>query len=199
MQKHKEPAISASKEQHSSPSGMKGQHKESNVSASKEQICSTSGSKDLHGHRRPDVGRRTSQDDICSSLRTNNVVQGLSFGHDKELSCSTSGRTEGLAQDNNRITSGFSSCTTSRENEMQKIDLCTKFLIQNLVPPALPSDLSNIDDDEWLFGRKHSDGAVEKRFKASSDVSCCGSSASWPHAQYLAEADIYALPYTVPF
>lgn len=200
LQQHKEPAISASKEQLSSPSGMKVQHKESDVSASKEQICSTSGSKDLLGQCRHEIGRRTSQDGICSSVGTTNVDQGLSFGPGKELSCSTSGRNESITLDDNRITSGFSSSITPRENKMQKIDLYTKTLIHNLVPLALPSELFNIvDDDEWLFGKKHSDGVEERRFKASGDVSCCGSSAVGPNAQYLAEAEIYALPYAVPF
>lgn len=195
----KEADTSARKEQVSLPSGSKVQlRKESDISVGREQICSISGSTNtlcLQGHG---VGRIPSQDETCSSLGGKNIVKQLSVGPSKELSCSTSGRTEALALED-QIKSGFSSCTP-QETEMQKIKSYTKFLIQSLVPPALPSEVSNIDDDEWPFQRKYSDGNEAKKFKASGDFSCSGvGSLWWPCAQYLAEAEIYALPYTVPF
>ncbi|KAF5176559.1 hypothetical protein FRX31_033858 [Thalictrum thalictroides] len=64
--------------------------------------------------------------------------------------------------------------------------------------PAIDSS-TNVDDDQnWLFEEE-----AKKRSKLVSDdvaPSGYGNDSTWPpRAYYLPEADIYALPYTVPF
>lgn len=206
MQKHKDPAASASKEQKPSPlTQIKEQRKESDVQVSKEQICSTSGSKDLRGQPGHNVRRISSQDEISSLPGNNKVVQGLVFRRNQEISCSTSGRIEGTSVDVKpsldckRVPSSGSSSLSKHEIEMQKIEQQAKLLFQSLGPPALPTELPNDDDEDWLFGRKHSAVAEDKKVKAGNDLPSCGSFALQPRAQYFAEAQIYALPYTVPF
>ncbi|KAM7514045.1 hypothetical protein LguiA_003628 [Lonicera macranthoides] len=77
---------------------------------------------------------------------------------------------------------------TSFEDEMRR--LCWVF-------PPLKNEEPEFDDLEWLFRRKIQNS--EKKFRSGREVSCCGNSTLWPRAHYLAEADIYTLPYTVPF
>ena len=61
------------------------------------------------------------------------------------------------------------------------------------------------DDEDWLFGNKDEDRSA-KRLRASNDVQsqvdnlpCSASAVMQPRAHYLANAEIYALPFTVPF
>lgn len=197
IQIQKEPATVVSKERVSFPSIMKEQHKESDLSASKVQICSTSGTKVFPGQGH-DIYRKATQEGICSVLGRANIPRANSFVRGKELSCSASG-SECHSQDDRLTESGFSSGIMSHERKMQKINRYTETLFKNLVPLG-PREISSTDDNEWLFEKKQRlEGSEEKKFRASNDVSCCGSSVMRPHAQYLAKAEIYALPYVVPF
>lgn len=99
----------------------------------------------------------------------------------REQHCSTSGRTEIFKQQN------YSQYTN---------------LIKNLCQMALPCELVN-NDEEWLFRGKPSDKVLnksnqEKQFAVGRDITCSGSSMQ-PCARYLQEAEMFALPYTVPF
>lgn len=91
------------------------------------------------------------------------------------------------------------SCSKVHENS---IEFQYKNLIENWLPPSLPSDNLDLDDDQsWLFQRKPKQARVEEKNIGSSNDKTCGSCSSlWqPRAQYLPEVDLYALPYTVPF
>lgn len=151
-------------------------HKEPNLG--KESICSTSGRSELSTPLRKDT-----------PLQSHRV-------EDKKPSCSTSGTNEVFAQ----VDVSIPSASTPFEKELQAVSLLYKELIGSWVPPAPWIELSSLDDEEWLFSRKHQDDSQgEKRYKPNSDLSCRGSSKLQPRAQYLQEADIYALPYTLPF
>jgi hypothetical protein len=89
--------------------------------------------------------------------------------------------------------------TNACENKIQGAESPHTTLIENWVPSQFELCQSEIDDEEWLFGaqRKWRDGS--KRHKTADDVSCCRSSTLRHQAYLLPEADIYALPFTVPF
>lgn len=73
-----------------------------------------------------------------------------------------------------------------------------KSLIEDWVPPPLHFELNDSNDEDWLFGRKQQSQGL-KRLKSSNDMPCQQSSTLWPCAHFLPEADIYALPYSIPF
>ncbi|KAI3922604.1 hypothetical protein MKX01_006293 [Papaver californicum] len=112
-----------------------------------------------------------------------------------EQSCSTSGRNELHAQDDVHVSTSCGSKSAPRG-----IDLQFRDLIENWVPPTLQLYRTDFDDQEWLFEMNPQRKHEAKRLKPSSnDIdSCCGSF-GWPRAFYLPAADMYALPYTVPF
>ncbi|CAL5418482.1 unnamed protein product [Camellia sinensis] len=136
----------------------------------------------------------------------------------KERLTSTSGRTDSTSQefcstsvgidassqvlttqpikDEGGSSSGIVSIAPSYVNKIRNVDSFYKDLIENWVPPLVQSEQTDLGEQEWLFQRKNQDG---ERCQASSNVLCRGSSTLWPHAQYLPEVDIYALPFTVPF
>ncbi|XP_060199852.1 uncharacterized protein LOC132628135 [Lycium barbarum] len=107
-------------------------------------------------------------------------------------SASTSGRIHSVAVDK-----ATPSCSKVHENS---IEFQYKNLIENWLPPSLlQSDHLDVDDDQaWLFQRKPKQRRVEETNVCSNDTTC-GSSALWPRAQYLQGADLYALPFTIPF
>lgn len=76
-------------------------------------------------------------------------------------------------------------------------------LIENFIPPIqhLGSTDANDDDQDWLFGRKHEQEPMQldKIGTVDSQISCYSSCSMWPLARHLPDADIYALPYTIPF
>ncbi|KAK2982273.1 hypothetical protein RJ640_020825 [Escallonia rubra] len=161
-------------------------HKEPDASVSKDQICSTSG--------RTEQPRKHESENFCSTSVGTDPAQGFSF-RNKEASCSTSGRTE-VDKKYTRVVVA----STSLDSELDRVHSLYKDLVANWTPPALERQLHEFDDQEWLFGRKHEEKQVEKRYKPTTGISCSTSSTLWPpRAQYLPEADIYALPYTLPF
>lgn len=88
----------------------------------------------------------------------------------------------------------------SRDDEMQNAEALFKSLFDNFVaPPILSEPKCSNDDQEWLFGTKQQK-REPKRPEPISEVICRDSNnASWPQAHYLPAADVYALPFTVPF
>ncbi|XP_022144272.1 chromatin assembly factor 1 subunit A-like [Momordica charantia] len=73
-------------------------------------------------------------------------------------------------------------------------------LFEKWIPPPLQLE-QQMDDEEWLFGTRKQDGQTTKATtnKAFSPVPSCRSSSLWPRGQYLPDADVYSLPYTIPF
>ncbi|KAJ0674741.1 hypothetical protein HanLR1_Chr12g0443341 [Helianthus annuus] len=66
-------------------------------------------------------------------------------------------------------------------------------LIGSWLPPVYQAELP---DDDWLSSSKPSRSSV---LKVDAET-CWESVASWqPCARFLAEVDIHALPYTIPF
>lgn len=99
-----------------------------------------------------------------------------------------------------RVAVDYATPSCSKVNE-NSIEFQYKNLIENWLPPSLQSDNLDLDDDQsWLFERKPKHTRLEEKNVGSDDTTCGSSSASWPpRAQYLPDADLYSLPYTVPF
>ncbi|KAL5778239.1 hypothetical protein ACOSP7_011165 [Xanthoceras sorbifolium] len=126
----------------------------------------------------------------------------------KEQSCSTNyinGELPTVISDSARKENVESSgaktavCATTSYDETEEQRLYQS-LMDDLAstPVLLRAEMDFADDQEWLFETKHPRQA-SKKLKASDDVSCRQSSTMFPRAQYLPEADIYSLPYTIPF
>ncbi|KAL4575468.1 hypothetical protein LXL04_022312 [Taraxacum kok-saghyz] len=87
---------------------------------------------------------------------------------------------------------------TKSEKKMMKKHSKYEKLIGGWVPPVLePQVVPGDDDDDWLKGSgKTTSGARSSRVD---DVEMCREMLWQPCARFLVEADVYALPYTVPF
>ncbi|KAL4310288.1 hypothetical protein GQ457_01G009070 [Hibiscus cannabinus] len=89
--------------------------------------------------------------------------------------------------------------TSSKESKILKAALQYKTLIDDWLPPVPHLELYNdYNGDDWLLPRKQLDKPVARR-SDDSIFPCHSSSTSWPRAQYLPDAEVFALPYTVPF
>ncbi|XP_008221233.1 PREDICTED: uncharacterized protein LOC103321223 [Prunus mume] len=150
--------------------------------------CSPSGRVDLLPPERTEVDLAQSQ----PRAETNAQLGRVSSKPDQDLPCSTSEGMETIGQKR--------SASAAFENQIQSEDSLHATLIENWIPP--PDQFADVGDgdEEWLFGTKHQNRCGSKRFKASNnEVSSCTRSALWPQAQWLLEAGVYALPFTVPF
>ncbi|GMP81671.1 hypothetical protein CsSME_00036304 [Camellia sinensis var. sinensis] len=155
--------------------------KESDDVVTKERLTSTSGRTDSTSQHDSEIGLGRSQEFCSTSVGIDASSQVL---------------TTQPIKDEGGSSSGIASIATSYVNKIPKVDSFYKDLIENWVPPLVQSEQTDLGEQEWLFQRKNQDG---ERCQASSNVLCRGSSTLWPHAQYLPEVDIYALPFTVPF
>ncbi|KAK8607446.1 hypothetical protein V6N13_053181 [Hibiscus sabdariffa] len=171
-------------------------HKDPEVLPSKEQPCSTSGKIDeafVQGTREhvPRPGRE-SEEHLCStaSIRHSELTHKLS----KEKPCSSSGASESVVC-NAQATLPTSLCSSCSPT----LALGFKNLVEDWVVPTLQSELTSFGDEDWLFQKKQNLNDGVKSIKDGNIGSCQMNSTSWPHAIFLPEADIYALPYTVPF
>jgi len=82
---------------------------------------------------------------------------------------------------------------TRSEKKILKKHAKYEKLIGSWLPPVFQSDLP---DDDWLSSSKTSSSSILK----GEAETCRESVASWqPCARFLAEVDMHALPYTVPF
>ncbi|XP_023002403.1 uncharacterized protein LOC111496256 [Cucurbita maxima] len=70
-------------------------------------------------------------------------------------------------------------------------------LFDKWVPPTLQLGQQTVDE-EWLFGTKKQDERT-KTNQAFSHAPICRRSSLWPRGQFVPEADVYLLPYTIPF
>ncbi|KAL2895354.1 Myb-like protein U [Bienertia sinuspersici] len=101
---------------------------------------------------------------------------------------------------------------SSHDRRMQKKDAVYQNLFVDWgLTPSLERNRSvvdeNDDDEDWLFSKKDEDKAA-KRSSASDDIRSCAdnmntpcavSAVMQPRACLLADSEIYALPFTVPF
>ncbi|KAJ4966369.1 hypothetical protein NE237_018218 [Protea cynaroides] len=110
----------------------------------------------------------------------------------EKQTCSTSGRTDVQTLD-------IAENARRSSSKLKKLESQYRDLIINWVPPIIENYSTDLDDEEWLFERQSKPERESKRFKPSNDGLCQGSSSLCPRACYLPEADIYALPYTLPF
>jgi hypothetical protein len=81
---------------------------------------------------------------------------------------------------------------------MRKADSPYKVLIEDWVSPPPQFELNDSDDQEWLFQASKRERHGNKILNACRDV-LCHESSLFPRGHYLPEADVYALPYTIPF
>ncbi|KAL7587889.1 hypothetical protein Lser_V15G36740 [Lactuca serriola] len=88
--------------------------------------------------------------------------------------------------------------TTRFEKKLQKKHLKYEKLIGSWVPPVLEAQVAaDGGDDDWLLGSRKTRGGARSAMK--DDVETCREVTWQPCARFLVEADVYALPYTVPF
>ncbi|XP_020550911.1 uncharacterized protein LOC110012291, partial [Sesamum indicum] len=172
--------------------------KKPNESGDTDRICSTSGSTPFPSQNKDDISLKYNRGNVCCTLQeTSNIAQGLSRRTDREQICSTSGQINPVTA----VKTGIPSASNTVMTPMQRMELQYKNLIENWIPPKwLDSSLNSDDEQDWLFLGKNEGQRAEKRQKAGNDsLPCSSSSAIWPHAQYLQDVDVYALPFTVPF
>lgn len=171
--------------------------KESDVAISEERIRTTSGRTKSTGKHNSKILLGPSHKEFCSNSTKNDAsVEALSSRLDKEQSSSTSGGIGIFGRDNLQATP----VPTSFEKGIQTVASLYKDLVENWVPlppQLLQGEQTDLDELEWLFQRKHQD--EERSTEVNSDASCRGGSTLWPRALYMPEADIWALPFTVPF
>ncbi|GMJ01553.1 hypothetical protein HRI_003824400 [Hibiscus trionum] len=74
-----------------------------------------------------------------------------------------------------------------------------KNLVEDWFVPTLQSELTSFGDEDWLFQKKQNLNSEIKSSKDGNVSLCQMNSTSCPHARFLPEADLYALPFTVPF
>ncbi|KAG8389861.1 hypothetical protein BUALT_Bualt01G0022800 [Buddleja alternifolia] len=165
--------------------------KDIDSSLNQQQLNSTSGRIEKTQNK-DDIGLRGNPGNLHHPLDVIlNVSQSLTLKTDRDVICSTSGRTEDSAPVKIR---------RSVPTPMQRVESQYKDLIVNWVPPQLDDVCLYSEDLDWLCPGTNNDASGVKRPKLESDsVSCSGSSGLWPRAQYLSDVGIYVLPYTVPF
>ncbi|XP_011003056.1 PREDICTED: uncharacterized protein LOC105109889 [Populus euphratica] len=119
-------------------------------------------------------------------------------GHDAPVNgaglCSSLGTTDSVPQKNKIVETSL----RSYDKEMRTAESLYQDLIANL-EESFQFELNNLVDQEWLFGKTKQDRHGYKRLKVCHDVSCHADSTTRLCAQYLPEADVYGLPYTIPF
>ncbi|XP_051139471.1 stress response protein NST1-like isoform X2 [Andrographis paniculata] len=170
---------------------------ESNVSSLGEpQLCSTSGQAESISHDNSKTALRYPGAISCNTTnQTDSIPQGpLQRSNQKEI-CSTSRPTSTLAPVGTRIPP----TTTTATPKLHKMELKLKNIMENWFPPRLEDVPQDLDDQDWLFGRKKCIPTEKRQKPVIPSVPCSSDAALWPRAQHLPEVDIYALPFTVPF
>ncbi|XVF62212.1 hypothetical protein PTKIN_Ptkin08bG0199300 [Pterospermum kingtungense] len=168
-------------------------HKDPEVLPSKEQPCSTSGRIDdasvqmLEHATRP---VRELEEHPCSTSSRPELTSKLS----KENPCSSPGASESLTHYAEALLPSnlCSSCPPTLALEFKNV-------IEDWVVPALQSELTSFSDEDWLFQKNQGHNSGVESSKEGNVGLCRVHSTTWPRACYLPEADIYALPFTVPF
>ncbi|KAK8323233.1 hypothetical protein V6Z11_A12G224100 [Gossypium hirsutum] len=170
-------------------------HKDPEKLPSKEQPCSTSGNTDAFVQRVHEHAPRLGKESEEQPYSTFDIkCPELTFKPRKEKACSSSRTLETLAY-NAKVPTPSNLCTTCPP----KLALQFKNLVEDWVMPTLQSELTSSGDDDWLFQKKQNLNIKVKTHKDGNLNSNQMSSATWPRACFLPEADIYALAFTVPF
>ncbi|KAL0360521.1 UNVERIFIED_CONTAM: hypothetical protein Sradi_3736600 [Sesamum radiatum] len=171
--------------------------KKPNESDASDRICSTSGWTTPLSQNKDDISLKNNKGNVCCTLQgTSNIAHGLPSKTDRGQICSTSGHINPVAA----VKTGIPSVNNKVMTPMQRMELQYKNLIENWNPPQWQDSSLDSDEQDWLFQGKNEGKRAEKRQKAGNDsLPCSSSSAIWPHAQYLQDVDVYALPFTVPF
>lgn len=95
-----------------------------------------------------------------------------------------------------QLDAAFRTVPSSTRNESLELESAYEALTDHWVPLPLDHGLDESDDHDWLFDTKRAEGKGPKRLKSANEVVI---PSTWPpQAHYLPEAEIYALPYTVP-
>ncbi|KAF6174338.1 hypothetical protein GIB67_040831 [Kingdonia uniflora] len=168
--------------------------------ASKGQIYSTSGrDKKIELASVPSLIKKqssstvipqASKEQLCSTSGRDKMLEVASTSYSKEQP--SSARTE--------IPEALTRESFFRSVRSRDIDSRLRDLIDNWVPSSIDAESADFDDQEWLFDVKPRHEEANKA-KACDVVQPLGNSGFWmqPRACYLPEADIYALPYTIPY
>ncbi|KAF8377803.1 hypothetical protein HHK36_031188 [Tetracentron sinense] len=171
-------------------------HKNPELLSNNEGSCSTFGRLHIVPQEKYEIVLRPSREQPSSTSRTKTVAQEIAPRPCKEQHCSTSGRTEILVQEKAETfpaSSFFGSDSLQIESQFRD-------LMENWVPPLMQIGRTEFDDQEWLFEtNKQHRHSVTKIFKARNDGSCNGNSSCWPSVCHLPEAELYVLPFTVPY
>ncbi|KAJ7978619.1 glutamic acid-rich protein-like isoform X2 [Quillaja saponaria] len=139
------------------------------------------------------LASRLGKEQFCATSGISTFVTGkIDSKHGRELGGSPPAEIE-FAAVNEVQTSSKSSFGKSGLLEMERE---FRKLIVNWMPPSLQTENSDFDDQEWLFERTLSRTDTSKKMTANDQELYQG---SYPHARYLPDADIYALPYTIIF
>ncbi|KAJ4964001.1 hypothetical protein NE237_023940 [Protea cynaroides] len=149
---------------------------------------------DLHSQGKYEISQNINEvQQHCPTLGRTAIVQEKQENDPRPCEEQTTTRRTGVQ------TPEIAECSRKSGSKMKKRESPYGDLLENWVPPPIENYVTDFDDQEWLF-QKHSKPEREpKRFKPSNDGLCQGSTTFWPRACYFAEADIHALPYTVPF
>lgn len=156
--------------------------KDRDTSVRNEQLCSTSGRVDFH------CQQKNESVNVLEHCRTTSakeciLVEDVTPSPKEKLPFTVPGEIE----------------ATANQNEIGRTESVCNALIEDWVPPAPQYQGDDFDNEEWLFKTKQEDRRGSNRYKAGNEVTCSRSRSLWPHAHYMPDADIYALPYTIPF
>uniref|UniRef100_A0A2P2JLP5 Uncharacterized protein n=2 Tax=Rhizophora mucronata TaxID=61149 RepID=A0A2P2JLP5_RHIMU len=175
-------------------------HKDPEVLSNKEQPCSALGMSDDASiqwiHEPAHVSGREQEEHPCSTSRSTCQDSTLGLNNEKPF-----------------LPSGPSDIFASRA----KLDLPTKLcgscsphlalkfrnLVENWVPPLMQCEYTDLDNQEWLLEstRPQKENCRLEFCGAGSAGLSHGDTTPYPYPQtcYLPDADIYALPFTVPY
>lgn len=158
-------------------------HKDPEVLPSTEQRCSTSKWIDDAFVQ----GMHKLEEHPCSTASTSHPE--LTFKLSREKPCSSS-----FASDNAEASMPSNLCSSCAP----KLALEFNNLVEDWVAPTLQTEQTSFDED-WLFQKKQNLRSGIKCNAIGNFGPSQINSPTWPLACYLHEADIYALPFTIPY
>ncbi|KAG5246511.1 DNA ligase [Salix suchowensis] len=164
-------------------------HKEPDVPLNSEGLCSTSGRADSVSGQNEAVCL-SHQETVNSKPGT--VVRELASSPERMPCIPVSEKESTICHE-----SGTSQFILSNKKK-RKGDSLYKVLIEDWVSPPPQFELNDSDDQEWLFEAPKRERHGNKILNTCRDV-LCHESSLFPRGHYLPEADVYALPYTIPF
>ncbi|PKI68217.1 zinc finger CCCH domain-containing protein 18-like [Punica granatum] len=153
----------------------------------------------IHGSTDRTSGDKTKPEQPCSPLAGQDS-SALKVGKEEnDLRLSSGAATETSAD-----RAEASSALITHRARPSSSELKYAKLVENWVPPTFVNGPEgDLDDQEWLLQRKqedHSGAKEESKVENGRLAFTHGSSLGpWPRVCLLPEADIYALPYTVPY